>query len=108
MARLIDKDVLVAEIEKRKNIHFTDYHINNNGRPADYGACNALCQILSFIESLEVKEVDLDFQTFAKEMDAVFDLPSSETKNTEEEPLNWEYAIAKHFFDLGLKSQKGE
>ena len=42
-------------------------------------------------------------------MDNIFALPSSETKNTEEEPLNWEYAIAKHFFELGLKvAQKGE
>lgn len=49
---------------------------------------------------------DLDFQTFAKEMVSVFSLPSSETKNTEEEPLNWEYAIAKHFYKLGLKAQK--
>ena len=57
---------------------------------------------------VEVKEVDLDFQRFAKEMDAIFALPSSETKNTEEEPLNWEYAIAKHFYELGLKAQKGE
>jgi len=39
----------------------------------------------------------LDFQTFAKEMDNVFNLPSDVTKNTEEEPLNWEYAIACHF-----------
>ena len=63
--------------------------------------------LLSFLDTLEVKEVDLDFQTFAKEMDAIFVLPSSETKNTEENPLNWEYAIAKHFFELGLKAQKG-
>ena len=45
-------------------------------------------------------------------MDAIFALPSSETKNTEENPLNWEYAIAKHFFELGMvvrnKAQKGE
>ena len=58
--------------------------------------------------TFEVKEVDLDFQTFAKEMETVFSLPSSKTKNTEEEPLNWEFAIAKHFFELGLKAQKGE
>ena len=52
----------------------------------------------SFNKLVKVKDVDLDFQTFAKEMDAVFDLPSTETTNTEEEPLNWEYAIAKHFY----------
>ena len=104
---LIDKNALVAEIERRQKIHFNDYHINGNNSPADYGACNALTQILAFINTLEVKEVDLDFQTFAKEMDAVFSLPSSETENTEENPLNWEFAIAKHFFELGLKAQKG-
>jgi hypothetical protein len=51
-----------------------------------------------------IDKVDLDFQRFAKEMDAIFALPSSETKNTEEEPLNWEYAIAKHFFELGMRA----
>ncbi len=40
---------------------------------------------------------DLDFQVFAKEMDAVFNLPKEVTENTEEDPLNWEYAIARHF-----------
>ena len=34
-------------------------------------------------------------------------MPFSETKKTEENPLNWEYAIAKHFYSLGL-AQKGE
>lgn len=59
-------------------------------------------------KTIEVKEVDLDFHRFAKEMETVFALPSSKTENTQEEPLNWEYAIAKHFFELGLKAQKGE
>ena len=54
-----------------------------------------------------MKDVNLDFQTFAKEMDAVFDLPSTETTNTDEDPLNWEYAIAKHYFKLGLKAREG-
>ena len=106
MSHLIDKDALVAEIEKRKGIcdkHYGDYW---------NGCYNTFTDILSFIDTIEVKEVDLDFQRFAKEMDAIFALPSSETKNTEEEPLNWEYAIAKHFFELGMqvsnKAQKGE
>ena len=60
MKRYISKDDLVAEIEKRQKIHFNDYHINGNNSPADYGACNALTQILAFIDTLEVKEVDLD------------------------------------------------
>ena len=56
---LIDKSPLVAEIERRQKIHFNDYHINGNNNPADYGACNALTQILDFINTLEVKEVNI-------------------------------------------------
>ena len=62
--------------------------------------------VKDIINTLEVKEMDLDYQHFAKEMAEVFALPSSITKNTEEEPLNWEYAIAKHFFELGLKARQ--
>ena len=69
--------------------------------------CVVYMELSEWLDGLDAKEVDLDFQTFAKEMDSVFALPSSETKNTEEEPLNWEYSIAKHFFELGLKA-KGE
>ena len=56
---LIDKAALVAEVKRRQKIHFTDYHINGNNSPADYGACNALTQILDFINTLEVKEVNI-------------------------------------------------
>ena len=108
--KLIDKDVVVAEIEKLE-LCTMDEHMNYYSAEAQ-GEYNALSKLESFIDTLEVKEVDLDFQRFAKEMDAIFALPSSETKNTEEEPLNWEYAIAKHFFELGMqvsnKAQKGE
>lgn len=54
----------------------------------------------------EQPEVDLDFSMFAKEMDVVFNLPEEATKNTEQNPLNWEYAIARHFYELGLKARK--
>ena len=56
---LIDKSALVAELERRQKIHFNDYHINGNNNPADYGACNALTQILDFINTIEVKEVNI-------------------------------------------------
>lgn len=51
---------------------------------------------------------ELDFQYFAKELAEVYALPSSRTKNTEENPLNWEYEIARHFFELGLNARKEE
>ena len=48
-------------------------------------------------------EKEIDFQTFSKEMGAVFALPKERTKNTEEEPLRWEYEIARHFAQWGAK-----
>lgn len=57
------------------------------------------------------QEVELDFKVFAKEMDAVFNLPKEVTENTEENPLNWEYAIARHFAEWGsihLNARKEE
>ena len=56
--------------------------------------------------SQEQRKVDLDFQTFAKEMDKVFSLPKEKTTNTKEDPLNWEYSIAHHFYELGLNARK--
>ena len=104
----IKKSAVLAEIRKYKNNAeaYLKYHHNRNDKSvyAFEQEKLAMCELLSSLNNLEVKEVDLDFQTFAKEMDSIFALPSSETKNTEEEPLNWEYAIAKHFFELGLKA----
>lgn len=79
MAHLIDKDALVAEINKR----IINAPINYIGHQRVWAYNN----VKDIINTLEVKEVDLDFQRFAKEMDAIFALPSSETKNTEEDPL---------------------
>ena len=114
MAHYIDKSALVAEIERRKNICNNVVTTSETPVYVDYyqGKAKAYKETIDLLSTLEVKKVDLDFQRFAKEMDAIFALPSSETKNTEEEPLNWEYAIAKHFFELGMavsnKAQKGE
>lgn len=108
--KLIDKSAVVAEIEKLK-VH-SEEAIQEFGREGytdnvlfEQSKIRICETLLSFLDTLEVRDTDLDIQTFAKEMDTVFALPSSETKNTEEEPLNWEYAIAKHFFELGLKAK---
>ena len=106
--KLIDKAAVLAEIERLKSTSL-EYGYNTMQKVlADSGKDISLGQLQYFLDTLETKEEDLDFQRFAKEMDTIFALPSSETKNTEENPLNWEYAIAKHFFELGLKAQKGE
>lgn len=87
--KLIDKDALVAGIEKRINFNRT---LNAHSRADE---CNA---ILSFINSLEVKEVDLE-----KELDSMI---TPELKFHKALPSLFD--VAKHFFELGLKAQKGE
>ena len=52
MAHLIDKDALVAEIERLKTIYNDGENIHHIAR------YNILVDILSFIDTLEVKEVD--------------------------------------------------
>lgn len=108
--KLIDKEILLLKIDSK--IEEAQKVFNVAPSSVIGGMIEGYTRIKKIVNSIEVKEVDLDFQRFAKEMDAIFALTSSETKNTEEEPLNWEYAIAKHFFELGMqvsnKAQKGE
>lgn len=55
MAHLIDKDVLVAEIKRKIR---TEQGYNSGDAECGYQDCAR--EILSFINTLEVKEVDLD------------------------------------------------
>lgn len=68
MEKYIDAEKLKAEIERRKQVHFDDYFVKKSGNPADYGASNALAQVLSFIDSLQQEqdmgEVSDGYHTF--------------------------------------------
>ena len=65
--KLIDKSALVAEIERR--IADVTDECNKSNRPQFtlYGKIIALDNLLSFINTLEVKEVDLEAETRMKE-----------------------------------------
>lgn len=67
--KYIDADRLRSEIEKRKQIHFNDYFVKKSGNPADYGASNALAQVLPLIDSLQQEQPSLpsDLDEAAKE-----------------------------------------
>ena len=103
MAHYIDKAALVAEIEKK--IKQYEDAFNN----PSFASCEAsliakgkyrkLLDILQFINTLEVKEVDLD-----KEIDENYQKDTSTLKTKKQ------YAeIAKHFFELGIRAaQKAE
>ena len=62
MAKLIDKDALVAEIESKKKYAQTlgDNAINSSMQQFYDGMKQGCVDILSFIDTLEVKEVDLE------------------------------------------------
>lgn len=93
MKRYIDKDNIIAEIRKRLLPVIRDKHYDE----WEEGQDSERIAILDIINSLEVKEVDLEKEikrfTMSKELyeaDSVIK------------------AVAKHFFELGLKAQKGE
>ena len=59
--KLIDKDALVAEIERRRDSFYSLSKSCEKGTPAKagfYAQAQTLDGILSFINTIEVKEVD--------------------------------------------------
>ena len=110
MAQYIDKDALVAELERRleKLYEFLpDASKIENGMITISEACNtgkytALESFKDYVDTLEVKEVDLDY--IKDELDRVVKIYKPDGD------FGWGtlYNIATHFFELGLKAQKGE
>jgi hypothetical protein len=92
MTHYIDKDALVTGIKRKRdkyiNLFLTD-------------EVHTLNDILEFIDSLEVKEVDLN-KEFDKYCDNLYLI------DLENEPYAELFECAKYFFNLGLKLQKGE
>lgn len=88
---LIDKADVVAEIERRKKRNLLNE-----------GAFEEDIDILSFINTIEAKEVDFE-TAFAASIDH-FD----EKNNCGKWPESDLRQFAQHFFELGLKTQKGE
>lgn len=94
MAQYIDKATLVAEIEKNKNKieperdwHFDEY---------TNGYLDALKEVLSLINTFEVKEVDLNLE-ITLWANAIPEIRLDDVER-----------LATYFFELGLKAQKGE
>ena len=94
MTQYIDKDVLVKKIK--------DLKLNINWISEEFSGAKEIAydNVLDAIYGLEVKEVDLD-----REIDRVWN-ENSDVIPYESREL-FEY-IAEHFFELGLKTRKGE
>lgn len=106
MAQYIDKNVLIAEIKRRRDLHFKNYV--EKGFESSEGKYDEDKHILSFINTLEVKKVDLE-----KEIKDYFNGWTEDEYNGA--ACHYQYvnlqdckSIAKYFFELGLKAQKGE
>jgi hypothetical protein len=85
--KLINKDALIAEIKKTYKFH------EKRGNEHDSSICDVLYGLSHRIDLLEVKEMDLE-----KEYEKYY----------EKERYIQTFKLAKHFFELGLKAQKGE
>ena len=93
MEQYIKKSALVAEIERR----IKGLNACHADRVAGYaGEISGLERLLSFLNTLEVKEVDLDMEV-ALWANAIPEIRLDDIER-----------LAKYFFELGLKTQKGE
>lgn len=99
--KLIDKDKIVSEIKKliQANELYLSESNTDEIRFQKVGAYSVLNDLLHFIDTLEAKEVDL-----TKEIELV----KGDYEQVEVAWNNDFNFIAKHFFELGIKAQKGE
>ena len=99
MAQYVDKDALIAEIEKVINEINPDIIEDWRYRLQRERDIKVMKNILSLIDTLEVKEVNLEkeFDNYTKNILAC---------DVQSESFTHLYNCAKHFFELGLKSQK--
>ena len=107
MTHLIDKDHVVSEIERRikQFVNENNTLLKNSDNAKELRSRIIMCkEILSFIDTLEVKETDYRPIDNDFERDAVSFCIDTGLNTT---PYIAK-TIAKHFFELGLKSQKGE
>lgn len=104
--KLIDKDALVAEIErlieraKAERVLYpkTILAAKNYLLIEDYN------KLISFINTIEVKEVDLE-KEIGRWMDKLDDKYCIFVDDYSIQDIK---STARHFFELGLKAQKGE
>ena len=104
MTQYIDKAAVVAEIEdkiKKYTLRGEESDFLQDGNAKYWGGVlSCLNEIHSYLNTLEVKEVNLEkeYKDFIEE-DPVYNKLVNGIVGK---------AIAKHFFELGLKAQKGE
>lgn len=108
MEQYIDKAALVAEIEKLKEEYALCPTRNNYEDGLKEGRLIGYKDALNKINTFEVREVDLDKELKNLD-DTLFDLDGVAVKGaTSYLTVEDVKDIAKHFFELELKTRKGE
>ena len=98
--KLIDKDKVVAEIKKRIK-GLKDCHADTI--PGYAGEISGLERLLSFLDTLETKGVDLD--TFDKRVTEMWGRCAANPNDTIAcLHIDSFIEIARHFYELGLKT----
>lgn len=99
MTQYIDKSAVVAEIERRLKEYrtFPEHQTDSNYME--------LCEILSFIDTLETKEVDLEEEckTYLKNNFTSKEAPDEFL--TTQMQLDDMVLFARHFFEFGLRAK---
>ncbi len=108
MAKLIDKDALVAEIERRmKNLthEMSKFYFAINYNEWKF-AVNEYKSLMSFINTLDVTNVDLEKEIQNVIHNHFFDLNGIAIAGTSSyATVDDMVYIAKYFFELGLKTK---
>ena len=104
MTQYIDKTALVAEIKRR---------IESNAKERYFGILLEDNYFLDFLNTLEVKEVDLEeeinnYFNRISHFGKIHLTPEYDNIKVSTMTIDGFASIAKHFFELGLKAQKGE
>ena len=110
MAKYIDKSILEEEIRRQISAIDDCPKLTNTQIAVLEGDKVILTKLLSFLDTLEVKEVDLEkeFDDYIEKQNAFTSNDNSEIKYYNGDSFNHVYdiyPIAKHFFELGLKAQ---
>lgn len=97
MEEYIPKSALVAEIEKRQKEEVSYDEDGSFASWADQNHYSTLESLKNYVNTFEAKEVKLDEETLHSELRKIYTsiYDSKDVKS------------AKHFFELGLKAQKG-
>lgn len=109
--KLIDKDALVAEIERKRGICKKVIWDLRSQENKDYyqGKAEAYKDTLDLLDTLEVKEVDFEEELKCYCNDYYnCDYPKQLEEGNCSEVMPHIVSAAKHFFELGIKAQKGE